>query len=163
MILNCTYYEEDNGSECGKRTVGTTGLCHTHLRMLSKAEETDKRSLAKRKAAMEKPRKVYAKPKKVSDKRKVEIPIYSERRKIFLEGKKCAVFPNLEATEVHHRCGKRGFIDQWAYDNGITAFLDERYWLPVSNEGHIKIEADTVWAKDMGFSVVRSIPIRQTI
>ena len=75
----------------------------------------------------------------------------------------CAVFPNLPATEIHHSAGRRGYIDQYAYDNKISAFLDERYWLAVSNDGHIKIEADTIWAKDMGFSIVRSVPIKQTI
>lgn len=129
-------------------------------KLAKKLESKNAQLIEKQRLKTKEPRKA---PKKVSDKRKAENPIYSERRKIFLQGKKCAVFPELDATEVHHMAGKRGYIDQWAYDNGVTAFLDERFWLAVSSDGHIKIEADTVWAKDMRFSVVRSVPIRQTI
>ncbi len=136
---------------------------HAEAKALSKAHaEQNKRNALtiKQQKKNSLPRKSVS---KISSKRKAENPIYSERRKIFLEGKMCAVFPNLKATQVHHQAGRKGYVDQWAYDNGITAFLDERFWLPVSEEGHIKIEADTIWAKDMGFSIVRSVPIKQTI
>lgn len=142
-------------------------ICSSCLHALAKAEKAEQKANSKKLKDIEKHKIRNAKPKKaikkVSDKRKAENPIYSERRKIFLEGKMCAVFPHLKADQVHHKAGRRGYVDQYAYDNGITAFLDERYWLPVSEEGHIKITADSVWAIDMGFSIVRSVPIKQTI
>jgi len=152
---------------CEDHKIFYKNQCSSCLHFKSQAErrariDADKlaKKLLKQKEKNSLPRKSV---KPVSDKRKAENPIYSERRKIFLEGKQCAVFPNLKATQVHHQAGRKGYVDQWAYDNGITAFLDERFWLPVSEEGHIKIEADTIWAKDMGFSIVRSVPIKQTI
>jgi len=142
-------------------------VCSECLHEIAKAEKAEKKAELKRKALTIKQKEKNSLPRKsvskISSKRKAENPIYSERRKIFLEGKMCAVFPNLKATQVHHQAGRKGYVDQWAYDNGITAFLDERFWLPVSDEGHIKIESDTIWAKDKGFSIVRSVPIRQTI
>ena len=150
---------------CGNFTKNK--ICSSCLHKKAKTADWVKKADSKKREQLEKQKiknaQPKAMPKKVSETRKAENPIYSERRKLFLEGKQCAVFPNLKATQVHHQAGRKGYVDQWAYDNGITAFLDERFWLPVSEEGHIKIEADTIWAKDKGFSIVRSVPIRQTI
>lgn len=157
----------DNAERCGRIVEGRTDYCATHNAMRRKAERnaiSDAEKLARKlltvKLKSSQPRTA---PKKISEKRKAENPIYSERRKIFLNGKMCAVFPNLKATQIHHQAGRTGYVDQYAYDNKISAFLDERYWLAVSEEGHTKITLDSVWAIDMGFSIVRSIPIRPTI
>jgi len=154
--------------KCGKPIENRdTGLCASCAKLQRKAEQTaakDANNLAIKLLKQQKknslPRKSVS---KVSAKRKAENPVYSARRVIFLEGKQCAVYPDLKATEIHHQAGRRGYIDQYAYENKISAFLDERYWLAVSEAGHIKIEADTIWAKDKGFSIVRSVPIKQTI
>jgi len=164
-MKTCTWQEPDD--YCMSLVEGRTDFCARHNRLIRKISEEEKKAIQKHNKLTIKQKEKNSLPRKsvkpVSDKRKAENPIYSERRKIFLEGKQCAVFPNLKATQVHHQAGRKGYVDQWAYDNGITAFLDERFWLPVSEEGHIKIEADTIWAKDMGFSIVRSVPIKQTI
>jgi len=76
-----------------------------------------------------KPKKKPKAIKRISDKRKDEGVIYSQKRLAFLEGKECAVNEGFEATEIHHMKGRQGYADQWAKDRGITLYLDERYWL----------------------------------
>jgi len=141
--------------------------CSECLHALAREEKAEQKDNAKKAKQLSQQKEKNSLPRKsvskVSAKRKAENPVYSARRVIFLEGKQCAVYPDLKATEIHHQAGRRGYIDQYAYENKISAFLDERYWLAVSEAGHIKIEADTIWAKDMGFSIVRSVPIKQTI
>jgi len=61
----------------------------------------------------------------------------------FLEGKRCPITGGI-ATEVHHMKGREGVM-----------LLDTKYWLAVSREGHVKIELNPEWAKEMGFSVSR--------
>src|SRR4051812_11015569 len=61
---------------------------------------------------------------------------YLKQNKIFLEkNTRCAVFPQLRATQVHHKKGRRGKL-----------LLDQRYWIAVSDEGHTKIHDFPVWA-----------------
>jgi hypothetical protein len=117
------------------------------------ASEAHARRKAERLASQ--PLKKKAPIRKVSAKRAAENPIYSERRVIFLDGKKCAVFPSLDATEVHHKKGRQGYADQWAKDHKITLYLDERWWLGVSAEGHRYIGSHPAEAEEMGWSISR--------
>lgn len=71
------------------------------------------------------------------------------------ENKQCPVFPNLSTTDVHHKRGRIGYADEWARLNNISLYLDERYWLAVSRQGHRKIEDNPEWAKSKGFSLNR--------
>lgn len=83
----------------------------------------------------------------MSKKRKLEFPIYSVNRKIYLnrpENRWCPVFPSKRAIEVHHKKGRIGSL-----------YLDERYWLAVSDQGHKKIELNPKWAKEKGYSLSR--------
>lgn len=82
-------------------------------------------------------KKKGAKIKPVSDKRAIENKAYSTLRKVFLEGKMCAVFPHLKATDVHHK----------RYRNG-KRLNDVRFWLAVSREGHNYIDANPIEAKE---------------
>ena len=50
---------------------------------------------------------------------------YRARVKEWLIGKRCAVFPWLMAVQCHHQRGRRHAL-----------LLDERFWIPVSFEGH---------------------------
>lgn len=80
-----------------------------------------------------------------SEKRIDEEKIYMEKRKKFLEeNPKCAVYPSLKSTEVHHKRGRRG-----------TLYLDEKHWLAVSKKGHNEITTKHQWALDNGFSELR--------
>lgn len=71
---------------------------------------------------------------------------YSKLRAEFLsrpENERCAVYPWLYATEVHHKKG-RGI-----YQN------DTSTWLAVSREGHKWIEEHPEEAKEKGWSISR--------
>ena len=50
----------------------------------------------------------------------------------------------MKAEEVHHKRGRIGDL-----------LLDETHWLAVSRKGHVKIEMNPRWAKEMGFSESR--------
>lgn len=82
---------------------------------------------------------------KVSDKMAEALKVYKYASKEFVLGKRCAVFPEKWATEVHHKKGRAT----------KELLLDEEFWLPVSREGHVKIELNPEWAKEQGFSLSR--------
>lgn len=91
--------------------------------------------------------KTTVKPKpiqKLSGKRKQEMFQYLKLRQEFLPGKICPVTGN-KATEIHHMRGRIGKL-----------LLDTKYWLPVTREGHIKIENNSDWAYKNGFSAKRN-------
>lgn len=92
---------------------------------------------------------------KVSEKRKLEDIIYKSERIKFLslpENKTCPITGKL-ATEIHHKCKRRGYADQWAIENKVSLYLDKRFWLAVSREGHQKIEENHQWACENGYSI----------
>ena len=83
---------------------------------------------------------------KISQKRKIENAKYIVLRIEFLGKKENQVCPitGKKTTEIHHKKGRVGSL-----------FLDVRYWLAVSREGHKKIEENPVWAKKEGYSLSR--------
>lgn len=90
---------------------------------------------------------------KVSAKKAKELAEYTVKRKKFLaENPRCAVYPKLMATDVHHKKGRVGSL-----------FLDETWWLPVSRIGHNFIGENPEWAYKMGFSLLRLSKIEDTI
>ena len=95
-----------------------------------------------------KPEKQEKKPKTkiapISKKRSKENKEYNTLREVFLTGKICPV-TGQKATEVHHKAGRTGKL-----------YLDVRYWLAVSREGHRKIEENPEWAKENGYSLKRT-------
>ena len=68
---------------------------------------------------------------KISQKRKIENAKYIVLRIEFLGKKENSICPvtGEKTTEIHHKKGRVGSL-----------FLDIRYWLAVSREGHKKIE-----------------------
>ena len=42
-----------------------------------------------------------------------------------------------------------------ARENEVPLLMDERFWLPVSREGHNKITDDSKWASDNGYTFLR--------
>lgn len=91
----------------------------------------------------------YAKPKRIntiSEKRKTEIQQYTILRKEFLSDPKNQTCPITKqpTTDIHHMKGRIGSL-----------FLDTRYWLAVSREGHRMIEENPEWAKEKGYSLNR--------
>jgi hypothetical protein len=80
---------------------------------------------------------------------------YAAKKAKWIKGKKCAVYPNLPAVDIHHMTGRVGYADEWARENDVPLLLDERFWLAVSREGHIKIEENPVWAWENQYSFKR--------
>jgi hypothetical protein len=70
---------------------------------------------------------------------------YARIKKDWIKGKQCAVFPDKPAQDIHHMKGR----------SSLDLILDVTYWLPVSREGHIKIENNPKWAKEKEFSLER--------
>ena len=101
--------------------------------------------------------------KKQSDEMKRMMSIYVRKKAAFLrKNKKCAVMPHLASVDVHHRAGRgiHSYYDEAAREAGIPLLLDERFWLAVSREGHDEIERRPEWAKRMGYSEDRLVPMK---
>lgn len=82
--------------------------------------------------------------------------IYGKLRAEILSKKPmCPVYPTKTATEIHHKRGRVGYADEWAEQNKISLYIDKRFFLAVSRDGHRKIEENPTWAKEMGFSEPR--------
>lgn len=101
-----------------------------------KYRTTDKycsRNCEKDHAKPREPKKRKAIPRE-SKQRKAERPIYTETRKEFLsrpENKICFIDGcNLRADTIEHIRGRKGYADEWARENKITLYLDERFWKP---------------------------------
>jgi hypothetical protein len=62
---------------------------------------------------------------------------YNKRVKEWLVDKWCAVYTWMPATQVHHQRGRAGSLK-----------MDERFWIPVSAQGHGTIHAHPEWARD---------------
>jgi hypothetical protein len=83
--------------------------------------------------------------RKVSKKREILNAEYKIARLEFLaENKKCAVYPNLDSTEIHHKKGRIGKL-----------LIDKRYFLAVSRLGHIFIENNPNIAREKGWILNR--------
>ena len=80
---------------------------------------------------------------KISQKRKIENAKYIVLRIEFLGKKENSICPvtGEKTTEIHHKKGRVGSL-----------FLDTKFWLGVSRNGHLKIENNPEWAKEKGFS-----------
>jgi hypothetical protein len=83
--------------------------------------------------------------RKVSPKMAKALVQYTKKKKVWIKGKMCIVYPHLPATTVHHAKGR----------SSIELLLDETYWKPASLEGHIWIENHPKEAKERGFSLDR--------
>lgn len=97
-------------------------------------------------------------PKKVSDKRKKEIPKYSALRITFLsqpENQSCFIEGCYNPAEtIEHTKGRKGYADKWARDNGITLYLDVRFWKPCCLECNLKLERDPELSKKYQLSKI---------
>ena len=90
---------------------------------------------------------------KMSKKRKRENAIYLDLRLIFLHKHPwCAVFPDKRSKDIHHIRGRAG-----------TLFLDTRYWLAVSREGHHYIDNHPEESRSKGWLCQRGDWGRQGI
>jgi hypothetical protein len=84
--------------------------------------------------------------KAVSDKRKIELLKYKVLRIEFLskpENQKCPI-TGKPTTDIHHMKGRIGSL-----------FLDTRFWIALSREGHKFVEENPEWSKENGYSFNR--------
>ena len=88
--------------------------------------------------------------KRVSDLKPVSAKLLNElsryralRKRFLVDNPQCAVYPHLPATEIHHKKGRGKYLN------------DTTTWLAVSRQGHNRIEAFPVEAKEKGWSVSR--------
>lgn len=146
MVNTCTWPDG-----CTNLCEGRTEFCATHNHQLRKAERQS--NIPKKVYQFKKPTEPIA---KVSGKMAKAVSEYSRIKSKWIEGKRCAVYPEQKATQVHHKKGRTGYADDWARDNGIPLLLDVRYWLPVSDDGHNEITNKSAWAFKMGFTILRS-------
>ena len=65
---------------------------------------------------------------------------YLKAKREFLDGKRCAVYPFLDAVEVHHKHGKLKKL-----------LMYKRFWLPVSRIGHDFIHRNIAEARKRGW------------
>jgi hypothetical protein len=71
--------------------------------------------------------------------------IYRKAAEIFLRrNPRCAVYPKLKATQVHHVRGRAGSL-----------LMDERFWLPASARGHDRIHRQPNEARNRGWLASR--------
>lgn len=83
---------------------------------------------------------------KVSKKRQIKNLQYSVLRTEFLGKKENQICPitGKPTTDIHHKKGRVGEL-----------FLDTKYWVALSREGHRFVEENPEWAKENGYSLNR--------
>lgn len=59
-------------------------------------------------------------------------------------------------SDIHHKCGRIGFADDWAREHDIPLLIDPRFFLAVSREGHQWIEEHPGKARLIGYSLPRN-------
>jgi len=97
--------------------------------------------------------------KKISSKRAYLLQVYKYKRADFLRhNPNCIVCKNVKASTIHHSGGRQHtiFADKWARDNKISLLIDDRYFLSMCLNCHIKVENNPEWAKENGYSIQRT-------
>jgi hypothetical protein len=95
---------------------------------------------------------------KFSDKRKVENLKYLAQRIVFLgkkENQVCFIDGcKKEATTIEHSAGRIGFYDDWARDNNISLYLDQRFWKPCCHAHNLELENNPELSKEYQLSKI---------
>lgn len=86
-----------------------------------------------------------------SAKRSKENKIYTARRIVFLyKNKECVIKSDKctkAATTIEHSAGRKGYYDDWARDNNISLYLDERFWKPACHNCNLELEKNSELSK----------------
>jgi hypothetical protein len=111
----------------------------------AKKQRQTKLTLAQKEKRFKQLKKQYG-IKKISDKRIKENKEYLILRVDFLAKTENQVCPitKQQTTDIHHKKGRIGKL-----------FLDTRYWIAVSRNGHRWIEENPIEAKKLGYSLNR--------
>lgn len=98
---------------------------------------------------------VQKKVNRTSKKRQKESKHYKDRRLIFLDGKTCFVDGcNRVANTIEHTRGRQGYADDWARENKITLYLDERFWAPCCLQHNLEFEQNPELSKQYQLSKI---------
>lgn len=94
-------------------------------------------------------------PNKKSKKRESEEQIYTRKKRDHMaDHPYCqAMNCNQSAMDLHHRAGRQGYADEWAREQGISLFIDERYFMSVCRSCHKWIEANPKEAEKRNYIV----------
>lgn len=142
------------------RTCKKSGLQWKQYNSLQKCpcEECKKETPKKQFVSKHKPNlklKSFKPIPKVSAKRKKEKEVYDALRiKILSEAKfKCFVdgCKNV-ATTLEHQKGRKGFADDWARDNNVPLYIDERFLKPCCYHHNIEFENNPELSKQYQLS-----------
>jgi len=148
---------------CGKKSRNVTiggpcATCEQKARKLQRMVEKKAASDANRIQSIRKAKRNIKPIAQISKKQAKANRAYSAERGEWIKDKRCAVYPEERATEVHHMKGRSrsAFADDWARVHGISLLMDKRYWLPVSARAHKKITDDSGWALENNYSFKRT-------
>ena len=88
-----------------------------------------------------------------SEKAKDYYKIYNALKETYLPGKRCAVFPEKWAGQIHHVRGRatNQFADDWARERDVPLLIDVRWFLPVSQEGHDWVHSHPIESRERGW------------
>lgn len=100
----------------------------------------------------EKPKPIPKKSKKQAE----EDAKYSAMAKEWLEGRICECCWEVDAEQVHHAKGRKGYADKWAMEKGITLLHDDRYWKALCGICHDKVERHPKYAMERGLTLTRT-------
>ena len=89
---------------------------------------------------VKKPTKIRRQSKRLEAKTRVYNRLRIELLKM---NPRCAVYPHLRATEIHHSRGRNIYLN------------DVSTWVAVSHEGHQRIEMNPNWSRENGFTKSR--------
>lgn len=59
-------------------------------------------------------------------------------------------------SDIHHKMGRTGFADTWAFQQDITLHIDPRFFLAASRPDHRYIEDHRTWAIEKGYTLPRT-------
>lgn len=127
-------------------------LCATHNHELRKMEREKEKAQRKRLSQLQKRHeKVFSTAKKpilkISEKMAEALREYRPKKEKFLqENQLCGVCGSERSTECHHKQGR----------DTIELLLDETKWLPVCRPCHTFITANSKFAIENGYSLLRS-------
>ena len=96
--------------------------------------------------------------KPFSDKRKIENLKYLAQRIVFLgkkENQRCFIDEcKNPATTIEHSAGRLGFYDDWARDNNVSLYLDQRFWKPCCHFHNLELEQNSELSKKYQLSKI---------
>lgn len=131
--------------------------CDNEFKQFNSLQKYCSYSCEKKNKKVGKPKKTYKIPQ-MSKKRKVEKLQYDSDRLIFLqkpENRICFIDGcSQQSTTIEHRKGRKGFADQWAKDNNVSLYLDQRFWSGCCHFHNLELERDPELSKKYQLSKI---------